>query len=162
MIPSILPCCMSSYGETPTCLAHSCHDKFSRRAMVARLFGWMVLNTPSRTERMMLLAASGMAPPEYPSPKTIPTLGTSTLDISVIKREILCAWLPRLASASDAAPGVSMRLTIGIARLEHFSTNATAARWCCGIHVPFWIERSCAIKPIKRSSPSKSIATVAQ
>ena len=32
--------------------------------MLARLFGWMVLNTPSRTDRIMLLAARGMAPPE--------------------------------------------------------------------------------------------------
>ena len=32
--------------------------------MLARLFGWMVLNTPSRTDRIMLLAASGIAPPE--------------------------------------------------------------------------------------------------
>ena len=55
-----------------------------------------------------------------------------------------------------------MRLTIGMARLEHFSTNATAARWCFGIHAPFWIERFWAITPIKRASPSKSMAIVAE
>ena len=32
--------------------------------MLASDGGWMVLNTPSATDRIMLLAARGMAPPE--------------------------------------------------------------------------------------------------
>ena len=147
MTPSMLPWACSSQGESPTCLAHSCQERFSRRAMLARLFGWIVLNTPSRTERIMLLAARGIAPPEYPRPNTIPRFGTLTLDISAMRREMLCAWLLRFASASASAPGVSMRLTIGSARLENSSIRAAAARWCSGPQTPFFAERSWAMKP---------------
>ena len=46
----------------------------------------------------------------------MPRLGTCTPDIWVISLEILCAWLLRFASAWASAPGVSMKVTIGIAR----------------------------------------------
>ena len=60
----MLPCMNNSNGDSPTYLAHSCQDRFRRRAMLASDGGWMVLNTPSATDRIMLLAAKGMAPPE--------------------------------------------------------------------------------------------------
>ena len=58
----------------------------------------------------------------------MPRFGTVTFDISAMRREMLCAWLSRFASASASAPGVSMRLTIGRARLENSAMRSAAAR----------------------------------
>ena len=65
-IPSIFPCLYSSKDETPTDLAHSCQDRLYLLTRLARPFGWIVLKTPVLKENNRLLAAKGMAPPEYP------------------------------------------------------------------------------------------------
>ena len=77
----------------------------------------------------------------------MPRLGTVRFDISAMSREMLCAWLSRFASASASAPGVSMRQTIGSARLENSAMRFAAARWCSGPQTPFFAERSWAMKP---------------
>ena len=86
----------------------------------------------------------------------MPRFGTSTLDISAMRREMLCDWLCLLASSSPAAPGVSMRLTIGSERLENSSMLRAAFRWCSGIHSPPRTARFWAMNPTRRSVPSKS------
>ena len=91
----------------------------------------------------------------------MPRFGTSVLDISAISREMLCDWLPLFATSSPAAPGVSIKLTMGSDRLAYSLTAAAAFRWCSGIHSPLRTLRFWAMNPTRRCSPSKSIATVA-
>ena len=91
----------------------------------------------------------------------MPRLGTSVLDISAISLEMLCDWLFLLATSSPAAPGVSIKLTMGRERLENSSMLRAAFRWCSGIHSPLRTARFCARNPTRRSPPSKSIATTA-
>ena len=50
-------------GIAVTSLGHA-HPKLVEVLTEQAPRGWMVLNTPSRREKIMLLAASGIAPPE--------------------------------------------------------------------------------------------------
>ena len=45
-----------------------------------------------------------------------PMDGTLAAAITAIKREIECAWFAAFASVPASAPGVSIKVTIGIAR----------------------------------------------
>ena len=91
----------------------------------------------------------------------MPRFGTSVLDISAISREMLCDWLFLLAASSPAAPGVSIRLTMGSDRLANSAMLAAACKWCSGIHSPLRTARFWAMKPTRRSAPSKSSTTTA-
>ena len=57
----------------------------------------------------------------------MPRLGTCTPAIWVISLEMLCAWLLRFASAWASAPGVSMKVTIGVDRLADSAIQSAAA-----------------------------------
>ena len=91
----------------------------------------------------------------------MPTVGVSALAISAIKCEILWAWLLRLASSLASAPGVSIRVTIGIECFAKFRIDSTACLWCSGSHAPFLSARFWPIKPTRRNPVPKCSSTSA-